>query len=557
MTALTIPLARSRHLTSTRPHCLSTSSLYLFLLSHHSCAEWHTPRIDVSVLTMDRPRSLARLLNSLEDARYHDDDVSLSINLEQTADRATHRLVEEFDWHHGPISVRHRIVRGGLMPAVVESWYPTSNDSYGVFLEDDIEVSPLFYSWLKFTLLRYRYTSHTTSDDPSYPDPSAHLFGISLYQPKNLELLPIGRRPFDAHSLFSSLSLPPTTPYLSQVPCSWGAVYFPEVWREFHSYLALRLSEIALPISEPIVPDIKSNRWPRSWKKYFIELVYLRGYVMLYPNYADFYSLSTNHVEVGTHIKSNADLLKRQSLFEVPLLPSNASILHLLPYARLPSWPELPLLDFWGGVTTDEEVKERGWQTWSQLATCAPGVMSPEKELTFEARELLCKRVYERVERLVEAQPLKPLPRAPPPPPPLVNRPPIVAHPDNDLVDGIGAVGEGGRLGAQQDEGARIDRELELNVRRPVVGAIRRVGGGVGMEGAEMREPERVEVGGEEADIQLEDGEVNLDGEEEEGVETVEALPVGEEMYEEEGKEEWAQMVERSLTEDELLEDVI
>lgn len=439
------------------------------------------------------------------------------------------------------------------MPAVVESWYPTSNDSYGVFLEDDIEVSPLFYSWLKLTVLRYRYSS--ASRNPSYPDPSAHLFGISLYQPKNLELLPVGRRPFDAHSLFSSLSLPPTTPYLSQVPCSWGALYFPEIWREFHSYLALRLSEIALSISEPIVPDIKSNRWPRSWKKYFIELVYLRGYVMLYPNYADFYSLSTNHVEVGTHIKSNADLIKRKLLFEVPLLPSNASILHLLPYARLPSWPELPLLDFWGGVTTDEEVKERGWQTWSQLATCAPGVMSPGKELTFEARELLCKRVYERVERLVEAQPLKPLPR--PPPPPLVNRPPIVAHPDKALVDGIGAVGVEGRLDAREEEGVRIDRELELNVRRPVVGAIRRAEEGVGMEGAEMREPERVEIEGEEADIQLEDGEIDLDGDDEEGVETVEALPVGDSALGEDGREEWAPVEERAPSEEELLEDVL
>lgn len=437
------------------------------------------------------------------------------------------------------------------MPAIVESWYPTSNDSYGVFLEDDIEVSPLFYSWLKFTVLQYRYSSSSASSNPSYPDPSAHLFGISLYQPKNLELLPIGRRPFDAHSLFSSLSLPPTTPYLSQVPCSWGALYFPEVWREFHAYLALRLSEIALPISETIVPDIKSNRWPRSWKKYFIELVYLRGYVMLYPNYADFYSLSTNHVELGTHIKSNADLIKRKSLFEVPLLPSNASILHLLPYARLPSWPELPLLDFWGGITTDEEVKERGWQTWSQLATCTPGSMSPERELTFEARELLCKRVYERVERLVEAQPLKPLPR---PPPPFVDRPPIVAHPDEALIEGIGAVDEEDRLDAREQEGARIDRELELNVRRPVVGAIRRVGEGLGLEGAELRQPERVEMEGEEG---LEDGDINLDEDNEEGVETVEALPAGDGALGDDEREEWAPVEERASSEEELLEDVI
>jgi hypothetical protein len=38
----------------------------------------------------------------------------------------------------------------------VESWYPRSNDSYGLLLEDDVEVSPLFYAWIKLALLRYR-----------------------------------------------------------------------------------------------------------------------------------------------------------------------------------------------------------------------------------------------------------------------------------------------------------------------------------------------------------------------------------------------------------------
>src|ERR1700761_94804 len=71
------------------------------------------------------------------------------------------------------------------------------------------------------------------------------------------------------------------TPYLSQVPCSWGAVFFPEHWQEFHDYLSLRLSEFGHDILEPVVQDLRSNTWRRSWKKYFIELAYLRGYVML------------------------------------------------------------------------------------------------------------------------------------------------------------------------------------------------------------------------------------------------------------------------------------
>lgn len=232
------------------------------------------PQIDIAVITNNRPASLQRLTDSLKASHYFGDHVPLGISLEQTADPTTQRLVSQLGWRHGSTTVRHRIMLGGLMPAIVESWYPVNNDTYGVFLEDDVEVSPLFYAWLKFSLLQYRYTSKGRAM-------SERMFGISLYQPKNVELRPEGRQPFDAHELFSGLSLPFNSPYLSQVPCSWGAAYFPETWREFHQYLGLRLSEQSIDIADTIVPDVRSNRWPRSWKKYFIEMVYLRGYLML------------------------------------------------------------------------------------------------------------------------------------------------------------------------------------------------------------------------------------------------------------------------------------
>ncbi|GAA6059230.1 hypothetical protein JCM10212_006623 [Sporobolomyces blumeae] len=367
---------------------------------------WHTPRIDVSVITNDRPVSLHRLLSSLQSADYYGDDVSLALNLEQTTDRLTHRLVDDFRWPHGPLQIRHRILLGGLMPAIVESWYPTSNDTYGVLLEDDVEVSPLFYGWLKFTILKYRYTLAGRAA-------SSRLFGVSLYQQKNIELRPEGRQPFDAHKLFESLSLHPTTPYLSQIPCSWGAAYFPEVWREFHSYLSLRLSELALPISEPIVPAIRSNRWPRSWKKYFIELVYLRGYSMLYPNYPGFESLSTNHLEKGTHIKTSRVEDKKKVLFEVPLLDQDGSLVDALPLGQLPEWDSLPVMDLWGALASNDELVERGWQTTRQIGSCetVPDISSltGRYRLKYDARELLCTKQWDRetLGRLVRSQPLK------------------------------------------------------------------------------------------------------------------------------------------------------
>ncbi|KAK4052708.1 hypothetical protein OIV83_001995 [Microbotryomycetes sp. JL201] len=380
------------------------SALPLEALRH-----WHTPRIDLAVVTNNRAKSLQRLVASLEQAEYYSDHVNLLINLEQTSDRATQKLTDGLSWPHGTITLKHRVVLGGLMPAIVESWYPASNDSYGVLLEDDVEVSPMFYGWLKFSILSYRYGSADKRREAS------RMFGISLYQPRNVELRPEGRQPFDAHALFSSMSLSPNLPYLSQVPCSWGAAYFPEHWKEFHQYLSLRLSEIALPISDTIVPDIKSNRWPRSWKKYFIELVYMRGYLMLYPNYDDFISLSTNHVEKGEHIHNDDDLIKRKSLFEVPLMARrrtssrqqhNSITLMDLPEGKLPALQTMPVLDLWGSIATSEDLIDRGYQTLTQLSTC-PSVVQVDRPLKYDARELLCRKEYDRAERLVEAQPLK------------------------------------------------------------------------------------------------------------------------------------------------------
>lgn len=353
------------------------------------CTDWHTPRFDISVITNDRPYSLARLLTALQSTVYLGDKVHLSLQLEQTADLATQALLDDFQWRHGTLTTRHRVVLGGLMPAIVESWYPSHNDSYGVILEDDVEVSPLYYSWLKFTVLHYRYS-------PAQRERSKRLFGVSLYQQRNIELRPEGRQRFDAHELFESLDMPANTPYLSQIPCSWGAAYFPEVWREFHAYLGLRLSETSLEISDVIVPDIRSNRWPRSWKKYFIELVFLRGYTMLYPNYPEFVSFSTNHMEKGTHIHVAAVDIKRRIQFEVPLMRLEESILDL-PDLVLPSWTTLPFLDLWGEIVSEKEVVERGWAGAFVLKMC-PGMWSLDSPPTYNAREILCKRRYVRRE---------------------------------------------------------------------------------------------------------------------------------------------------------------
>ncbi|KZS94459.1 hypothetical protein SISNIDRAFT_503355 [Sistotremastrum niveocremeum HHB9708] len=355
-------------------------------------SNWHIPSVTLVVVTNDRPKSLSRTLDSLKTALYFGDRPSIHLNLEQTADSSTLSLANSFTWPHGDSYMRHRVIKGGLLSAVVESWYPAGNHSHGVIIEDDVELSPMFYAWLKMTLLRYRYGLDKNV--------SPRLFGISLYQQKTLELSLSGRRPFSARDLFSKLRLPdPGTPYVSQIPCSWGALFFPEHWREFHDYLVLRLSEATHDISDVIVPDVRSNFWRRSWKKYLIELIYLRGYLMLYPNYPDFMSLSTNHLEIGSHVKEESKevYLAKKALFTVPLMPlpglslTGVDILDL-PNANLPDWENLPILDLLGLPTTELDIARIAYERRLEVSSCE---WRHSNAYTYDARELLCVGVYE------------------------------------------------------------------------------------------------------------------------------------------------------------------
>lgn len=142
---------------------------------------------------------------------------------------------------------------------------------------------------------------------------------------------------------------------------------------------------------------------------------------MLYPNYPGFESLSTNHLEKGTHVKSSQVEDKKKALFEVPLLDATRSLVESLPGRELPRWDGLPVLDLWGAFATGDDLVERGWQTTRQINPCRDSSLpdisssSSSSKLRYDARELLCKETERdapevEIVRTVKAMPL-PRPR--------------------------------------------------------------------------------------------------------------------------------------------------
>ncbi|KAJ6708339.1 hypothetical protein OIU85_028590 [Salix viminalis] len=264
--------------------------------------------------------------------------------------------LNSFDWPHGPKTIRRRIIQGGLIRAVSESWYPSSDDDYGLLLEDDTEVSPFYYLWIKYALLAYHY-------DPQVSLPE--LSSISLYTPRLVEV--VKERPvWNATEFFKGIH--PNTPYLHQLPCSWGAVFFPKQWREFYVYMNMRFTEDAK--ANPVqIPKSRTNGWQASWKKFLIDMMYLRGYVSLYPNFPNQASFSTNHMEPGAHISAKDNVVKHDKTdFEVPLLKEDFK--SFLPNGKLPPASRLPSLNLFNQPVSLKGLKAAGARLGQDVLRC-------------------------------------------------------------------------------------------------------------------------------------------------------------------------------------------
>ncbi|XP_043703898.1 uncharacterized protein LOC122653989 [Telopea speciosissima] len=336
----------------------SSVSRVLWMADLRSTAlpNWNQMRISVSIVTQNRATSLMRLLKSLSDAYYIGDEISISFSMDSKVDEETIRLVNSFQWPHGHKTLRRRIIQGGLIRAVSESWYPSSNNDFGLLLEDDIEVSPYYYLWIKYALLAYHY-------DPQVSLPE--LSSISLYTPRLVEV--VKERPkWNATDFFKRIH--PNTPYLHQLPCSWGALFFPKHWREFYVYMNMRFTEDAK--KNPVqIPKSRTNGWQASWKKFLIDMMYLRGYVSLYPNFPNQASFSTNHMEPGAHVSAKDNVVRHDKAdFEVPLLKEDFR--GLLPGGKLPPASKLPSVNLFNQAVSLKGLKAAGAKLGQDVIGC-------------------------------------------------------------------------------------------------------------------------------------------------------------------------------------------
>jgi len=236
----------------------------------------------IVVVAYNRPRSLLRLLRSLNVAMYPTEQVDLIISIDKgPSNQNILEIAQDFTWHYGKKKVLYQEVNLGLKAHILQCGNLSLQYASVIILEDDLYVSPNFY-----------YYSIEALD---FSTDKAYIGGISLY---NHQL--------NVHTRDNFMALEDGFDnWYFQFASSWGQVWTKAQWSGFMQWLDKN-------------PDIKYNEkipkyvrsWSdKSWLKLYIAYLIEKNRYFLYPKV----SLTTNFSDAGTHVSSDS------TIYQVPL----------------------------------------------------------------------------------------------------------------------------------------------------------------------------------------------------------------------------------------------
>lgn len=256
------------------------------------------------VVGFNRISSIMRLLNSLANAVY-DENVPLVISIDKSDNKELYRVVSDFHWHHGNKYVIIQSERCGLKEHIYKCGDLSQYFKSVTILEDDLFVSPYFYTYVKQTVEKY-------GENPN-------VAGISLYRNEYngfnglpLYFLNIG---YDV--------------FAYQSTSTWGETFTYRMWRDFRCWLKCWDNDFS---SIDMYEFIKG--WKYAWSKYFEAYIICENKYFIYP----YLSLSTNNNDAGTHVikSSHNNTYQTELLFghKEYVLPDFDRLIHYDTYAQ-------------------------------------------------------------------------------------------------------------------------------------------------------------------------------------------------------------------------------
>jgi hypothetical protein len=239
----------------------------------------------IIVVAFNRPKSLERLLSSINKSIFPKGEVPLCICIDyqdSDANRDVVQMAEDFAWNFGPKEVIHQTENLGLKAHVLKCGDLSERFGSIIMLEDDLYVSPAFYTFSYEALAFYKNREKVG--------------GISLYNHKvNISNLV----PFEPITDNSNV-------FFLQIASSWGQAWNRNQWGAFREWLVLNPF-----IQEDVFMPEYIKKWPNSsWLKHFINYLVDQDKYFVYPRIG----LSTNFGDSGENNK------KASTFFQVPLL---------------------------------------------------------------------------------------------------------------------------------------------------------------------------------------------------------------------------------------------
>lgn len=223
----------------------------------------------IVVVAYRRLHTLERLLDSIKNAIYNIDDITLIISIDFHCDNAdVVNCAEQFEWGHGPKIVRTHRENLGLRRHIIECGDYSLEYGAVIILEDDEYVAPSFYEYTRL--------AHDYYDDDD------RIAGISLYAHEWNGYA--GKR-------FQPISQGNDT-YFGQFSCTRGESWSRKQWTCFKEWY----SDNPNIVEDELLPSA-IYKWNKSWGKYFVRYIVesKKYYVMPYK------PVCTVFGETGTH----------------------------------------------------------------------------------------------------------------------------------------------------------------------------------------------------------------------------------------------------------------
>lgn len=254
--------------------------------------------IAIVVVAYNRVDSLSRLLNSLNKAIY-DESVTLIISVDKSDINDVELFANDYTWPYGDKIVDTHSTNLGLRQHMMSlgKWFERFDAI--IVLEDDIVVSPNFFTFARQAVDKYR-------NCPEIAGISLYSFSINYQTGKPFSPIKVE---YDA--------------FFMNCAMSWGEIWMKDSWNLFYNWY---LDHLDFPY-KPELPKSICSWNQKSWLKYHTRYCIENNKYFVFP----YVALTTNYGDAGEHNSGNTKSVYQVEMqqgikkeYSLPVLDSTA-----------------------------------------------------------------------------------------------------------------------------------------------------------------------------------------------------------------------------------------